>query len=127
MFNLENSIFVESSYFVSDVETSGAESVILLGFKIHPNESSDYFLTNWREVSELGNLLIFLYPKFCVKKIMFLHNVRDIPKEENMFQFVVMVEIIHKNDDLIYLLDFVQRARSLGHIGFLSLYKTFIL
>ena len=127
MFNLENSIFVESSYFVSDVETSGAESVILLGFKIHPNESSDYFLTNWREVSGLGNLLIFLYPKFGVKKIMFLHNVRDIPKEENMFQFVVMVEIIHKNDDLIYLLDFVQRARSLGHIGFLSLYKTFIL
>ena len=108
MFNLENSVFVESSYFVSDVETSGAESVLLLGFKIHQNESSDYFLTNWREVSGLGNILIFLHPKFGVKKIMFLHNVRSISKEENMFQFMVMLEIVHKNDDLIYLLDYVQ-------------------
>ena len=105
--------------------TSDTESTILLGFKIHPSESSDYFLTNWREVSGLGNLLLFLSPKYGVKKIMFLHNEKDIPKEEDMFQFMVMLEIFHKNEDLIYLLDHVQKARALGHIGFVSVYKTF--
>ena len=122
---MESSIFVESSYFVSEVPTLDTQSIILLGFKIHPSESSDYFLTNWREVSGLGNLLLFLSPKYGVKKIMFLHNVKDIPKEENMFQFMVMLEISHKNEVLIFLLDYVQKARGLGHIGFGLVYKMF--
>ena len=123
LFSFEKSTFMESNHFLCDVDPLEEESLILLGFKIHPNENPDYFLNNWWQVSGLGNLLFFLKPKFRVKKVRFLHNVRNIPKEEHMFLFIVMVEFSHKVGDQIYVLDYVQKSRSIGHIGFISVYK----
>ena len=40
-----------------------------------------------------------------------------------MFQFVVILEISHKSEDLIYLLDFVQKACNGDHVGFMAVYK----
>ena len=74
-------------------------------------------------MSGLGNLLLFLSSKYSVKKIMFLENLKNIAKKENMFQFLVILEISHKSEDLIYLLDFVQKACNGDHVGFMAVYK----
>ena len=118
MFSMEISTFQETSYFVANKEKLEAQSIMF-----HPNESSEFFLSNWREVSGLGNLLMFLSSKYSVKKIMFLENLKNITKKENMFQFLVILEISHRSEDLIYLLDFVQKARNGDHVGFMAVYK----
>ena len=123
LFSIEISTFKETSYFVSDQQMLESQSVMMIGFKIHPNESTEFFLDNWREVSGLGNLLLFLSPNYCVRKIMFLENVKKIPKKEKMFQYCIMLSISHKPEDIIYLLDFVQKARNGDHVGFMAVYK----
>ena len=120
---MQSSTFLEASYFLSNKPLLETQSFILIGFKIHPDDSSDYFISNWREVSGLGNLLLSLSSKFCVKKIMFLYNEDCIPKGKNIFKFLVMLEVSHKRKDLIYLLDIVQKFRQGRLNGFISVYQ----
>ena len=127
MFSVENSTFIETRYFLSIQPTLDTRSFILIGYKIHPDDSTDYFISNWREVSGLGNMLLALSSTYSVKKVMFLHNENKVSKEQNMFQFLVMLEVSHKKEDLIYLLDYIQKAHSTGHIGFLSVYKEILI
>ena len=48
--------------------------------------------------------------------------VEEVGRDDNMFQFFLLLEVFHKQGDLIYLLDYVQKIRSWRNVGFISLY-----
>ena len=123
--SVETSSFKETSYFLSEEPLHEKCSNLLMGFRIHPNESSEFFRVNWREVSGLGNLLLFLRPRFSVMKIRFFENecLKPRGKKGNTFHFLVIIEISHRQEDLIYLLDYVQKARNGDHVGLMEVYE----
>ena len=97
---------------------------IVLGFNIPEEDSYNYFVTNWRELSGIGNILSFLTPKFFVNRVSFLVS-SQFGKQKCHFHFMILVEVFFNAFDLIYLLDFVQQFRVKRNFGFISIYSEF--
>ena len=95
---------------------------LVLGFKTPEDGSIEYFIQNWKELTGLGNFLLFLSPKYFVRRVIFMKNMASVGRDDNMFQFFLLLEVFHKQGDLIYLLDYVQKIRSWRNVGFISLY-----
>ena len=114
--------FSEVSVFRAAGDISEKKCFLLLGFKIPEDGCVDEFLRNWKEVTGLGNFLLFLSQKYFVRRVIFMKNTESVGRDENMFQFLLMMEVFHEQGNLIYLLDYVQTVRSWRNVGFLSLY-----
>ena len=114
--------FLEISLFKSTENVLDRKCFLVLGFKTPEDGSIDYFISNWRELTGLGNILLFLSQKYVVRRVMFMKNMASVGRDDNMFQFLLMLEVFHKQGDLIYLLDFVQQNRNWRNVGFISLY-----
>ena len=61
-------------------------------------------------------MLAFLLKKYQVGEVRFLRESIAIPTEEQMLinrgpTFLILIDVFHKPEDLMYLLDFVQRTR----------------
>ena len=115
--------FIEMSHFHSDKQLTGEKCFIILGFKMLDDCGQEQFLADWKEVSGLGNLLLFLSPKFGVKQAMLLKNMEPVQLVGDMFNYMVMVEVFYQKDMLIYLLDYVQRIRDGRNTGHVSVYQ----
>ena len=130
--------FREISHFRSNSELTGLKCSVILGFQILPGEGKDvnfdgnggdggsegrdYFLANWEELSGLGNLLLFLSKKrFSVCQVTLLQNIEEVVGE--FFKYIVQVDVIYEKAMLIYLLDYVQRAREGRNSGHISVYQ----
>ena len=122
-FKIQTSSFKEISHFQSNEKSYGQKCFVILGFKMFLDGSQDYFLSNWKELSGLGNLLLFLSPKYQVGQVMLLQNMASMHMVEDMFNFLVVVEVFYKKDILIYLLDYVQRSREGRNTGYVSVYR----
>ena len=57
-----------------------------------------------------------------MRKVLFFKNMEIVARDDNMFQFLLMLEVFHSEGDLIYLLDYVQKIRCWRNLGFVSLY-----
>jgi len=130
--------FRELSHFQSNSELTGPKCCVILGFQLlagegmgscvadgHQEEGiggKDYFLANWEELSGLGNLLLFLSKnKFSVSQVTLLQNIEELV--EKFFNYIVKVEVVFEEAMLIYLLDYVQRAREGRNSGHISVYQ----
>ena len=114
--------FEEICYLQSAESLLERKCFMVLGFKTPEEGSSDFFLCNWKELTGLGNFLLFLSKKYHVTRVIFLQNVAAVRRDDDTFQFLLLLEIFHQKKDLIYLLDYVQNLRSWRNIGYLSLY-----
>ena len=114
--------FVEISLCKNQENNFERKCFLILGFKTPADGSVEYFEKNWKELTGLGNTLHFLSQKYFVRRVMFMKNMESVGRDENMFQFLLMLEVFHKQGDLIYLLDYVQKTRSWRNVGFISLY-----
>ena len=79
-------------------------------------EVNCYLLFNhsYHLFSGVGNLLAFLLQKYQVGGVSFLKE--SFSSEEQMLinrgpTFLIMIDVFHQPEDLVYLLDFVQRTR----------------
>ena len=115
--------FKEISHFQSSKQPSGQKCFVVLGFKMFLDGGQDYFLSNWKELSGLGNLLLFLSTKnYLVGQVMLLQNIEPVNLVRDMFNHMVLVEVFYSKDMLIYLLDYVQRTRDGRNTGHVSVY-----
>ena len=112
--------FKELCHFTSSRKPIGQKCFVILGFKLLGG--GDYFLSNWKELSGLGNLLFFLSPTFLVGHVKLLQNIKPLHLVGDMFNYMVIVEVFYQKDKLIYLLDYVQRAREERNTGHASVY-----
>ena len=127
--------YTEHSYFAPVILPQHQEvSVLVLSYKWKNSRDFDFshFIENWgllryafrlyliiRSIvyhvfSGVGNLLAFLLKKYQVGGVRFLRE--SIPIEEQMLNkrgptFLILIDVCHKPEDLVYLLDFVQRTR----------------
>ena len=115
--------FREMSHFRSKKQLIGQKCFIILGFKMLNGCDQEQFLSNWKEVSGLGNLLLFLSPKFGVKQAMLLQNMEPFHLVGDMFNYMVLVEVFYQKGMLIYLLDYVQRLMDGRNTGHVSVYQ----
>ena len=126
--NFETSIAIykEHSCFKANMNGNAFERkcVIIIGFNILEEDSYNYFVDNWRELSGLGNVLDFLTPKYFVSRVSLLIN-SEFTKNDGHLHFMVLVELFFNANDLIYLLDFVQKFRNKRNTGYVSIYGEF--
>ena len=127
--------YTEHSYFAPVILPQHQEvSVLVLSYKWKNSRDFDFshFIENWgllrcvcgfyliirsfvyHVFSGVGNLLAFLLKKYQVGGVRFLRE--SIPIEEQMLNkrgptFLILIDVCHKPEDLVYLLDFVQRTR----------------
>ena len=123
-FQATSANFLEVSLCKSADNERERKCFLILGFKTPAEEegSIEHFLSNWKELTGLGNFLLFLSPKYFVRRVIFMKNMTNVGRDDNMFQFFLILEVFHKKEDIIYLLDYVQRIRSWRNVGFISLY-----
>ena len=115
--------YKEISYFQSSEQFFGHKCFVILGFKLFLGGCDNYFMSNWRELCGLGNMLLFLSNKFQVGKVMLLQKVDNLESSGDMFDFMVMVEVFYRMDILVYLLDYVQRTKHSRNTGHVSVYR----
>ena len=58
-----------------------------------------------------------------MRKVLFFKNMEIVARDDNMFQFLLMLEVFHSDGDQIYLLDYVQKIRCWRYVGFVSIYR----
>ena len=131
----QTSSYSEHSYFAPVILPQNPEvSVLVLSYKWKNCRDFDFshFIENWGLLrwkwiviyysimrtyhlfSGVGNLLAFLLQKYQVGGVSFLKE--SIPTEEQMLinrgpTFLILIDVFHQPEDLVYLLDFVQRTR----------------
>jgi len=115
--------YYEIRYIVSGTRQEvGPKCFLIFGFKIQEGNSGRYFEDNWKEVSGLARVLLFLsYEKYKLNRASLL-KIQD--GERGEFEYLVVVETYPLSGQLIYLLDLVQRTREDRNTGYLSLYKS---
>ena len=122
-----NSTFYEYCCFKSNLNGNVFQNkcFIIFGFNIPEEDSFHYFISNWQELTGLGNLLSFLTPTYFVNRVSLLVNSIFKHYQNGQFHFMLVVEIFFNEFDLIYLLDFVQQFRVKRNLGFISVYAEY--
>ena len=118
--------FRELSHFHSDKKQRGQKCFVILGFNLLGAGGQDYFLSNWKELSGLGNLLLFcsvVSNRFLVGHVKLLQNIDSLHMVGAFFNYMVVVEVFYQRDKLVYLLDYVQRAKERRNTGHVSVYQ----
>ena len=126
-FEIYNAAFFEYCSFKSNLNGNVFQNKChaVFGFNIPEEDSFDYFTSNWRELTGLGNLLHFLTPMYFVNRVSFLVNSIFKHYKNGQFHFMLVVEIFFNEFDLINLLDFVQQFRVKRNMGFISVYAEY--
>ena len=108
---------------VEDEEDTLASVFLVSGFKIPEEKTRLYFQENWKEVSGLGKVLLFLgSAEFKLKRVSLLQGQDRSGGCEQEFQFVVLLEVVVVGR-LVGLLDLAQRTREARNSGYVSLYR----
>jgi len=107
----------------SRVDSDQPRSFIILGFRSLDSSVSSVLENTWRDWTGARNIYLNLQSEFDLVKIVFFH--RLLPRTQlDMFMYTVVVELANVNaDNLIRLLDFVQRTRVERMNGYISLYR----
>ena len=125
----EDEVFKRESYLFREIDlmrspnTSpcGQRVFILSGLNLLPGSDIDYFISKWMELSGLTSLLHFCTSWFSVQSVTFLQCEQQ--ESLQIFNFLILIELFCCEDQLIYLLDHVNRHRHAGHSGHLSVYQ----
>jgi len=98
-------------------------SYIVLGFKSLEWSISSVLEKTWRDWTGARSIYMNLHSEFDLVNIIFYH--RLVPKcQLELFMYVVVVELAGvTSDNLLRLLDFVQRTRVERMNGYISLYR----
>ena len=116
-------VFQELERMRSDSTVNPPEEKVFIisGFRVSDEDCYEYFTSNWREVSGLGNILLYLEPTYSVSSVRFLVN-NNFAAKSNNFLFMMILEVYTPRCQLINLLDFVQKFRVERNVGFISVY-----
>ena len=114
--------FEEVSVLFSRLESEDKKCFLILGFQIPGDENEDYFVARWKEFSGLPSHLLFLSKSYFVKRVTLLRNVDPQTIIDSQFKFLVIFEVHYRQEDLIYLLQYVQNNRTWRNVGFISVY-----
>ena len=104
----------------SRTPSCGQRVFILSGLYLLPGFDVNYFISNWMELSGLTSLLLFCTSRFSIQSVSLLQCEQE---SLQIFDFLILIELVCCEDQLIYLLDHVNRHRHTGHTGHCSVYQ----
>jgi len=94
---------------------------IILGFKSLDKGVSSVLLRTWKDWTGARSIYLNLHSDFDLVKIVFYHSLSNT---NSTFTYLVLVEMANvSTNNVVRLLDFVQRTRVERLTGFISLYR----